>query len=315
MKHVFLIDPLSKLNIKKDSSLYMASTLKKMGHSVYLTFADQIYYRSKITDLTVFDFDYEFLDDYYLKKIEVKQKTTLVFNEIILQMRLDPPFDMHYLQILWMLDLFESQGMQVKNSPRGILRFSEKMTIERFHAPSIPSYFGSNAQSFKESVLDWKEQGYEDIILKPVNLFSGIGVEKLSIDTVNIESYFSQKVSTLQGALVAQPFLKAVYQGEKRALLYRGKHIGSILKKAVSGSFLANIAQGASFEKTDIAENLMIPLKEISLAMMHEGVDFIAVDILDDKISEINITCPGLVNEVSKAQERNLTPDLFSAII
>jgi glutathione synthase len=38
MKHILFIDPIEKLNIKKDSSLMLALALRKEGHEVYLLF-------------------------------------------------------------------------------------------------------------------------------------------------------------------------------------------------------------------------------------------------------------------------------------
>ena len=44
MRHLFLIDPLEKLNIKKDSSLLMAHTLAARGEEVYILLAADCYF-------------------------------------------------------------------------------------------------------------------------------------------------------------------------------------------------------------------------------------------------------------------------------
>ena len=46
-KHLFFIDPLSKLNPKKDTSLMLASTMKEQGIEVYLLFEDDFYLNNK----------------------------------------------------------------------------------------------------------------------------------------------------------------------------------------------------------------------------------------------------------------------------
>ena len=43
---------------------------------------------------------------------------------------------------------------------------------------------------------------------------------------------------------------------------------------------------------------------------MEEGIYFVAFDIIGDNISEVNITCPGLMVEVSEACKKNLAEEM-----
>ena len=56
-------------------------------------------------------------------------------------------------------------------------------------------------------------------------------------------------VDEFKGAVVVQPFQERIHEGEVRSIFFNGNHIGSIKKTPIKGSYLANIAQGASFEK------------------------------------------------------------------
>ena len=66
------------------------------------------------------------------------------------------------------------------------------------------------------------------------------------------------------------------------------------------------IAQGAKFEEAKISESVLKHCELIAKDLLKIGIDFIAFDILDEMVTEVNITCPGLVNEVSTAMEMNL---------
>src|SRR5690606_36426027 len=146
----------------------------------------------------------------------------------------------------------------------------------------------------------------EELILKPLDLYSGIGVEKISLKDSNLLEKFRAMVKEFEGAIVAQPFLKAVYEGEHRAIYYDAKELGVIIKKPNKGEFLSNIAQGAQFEKSELSDELKNLCQKISEDLLKDGVNFIAFDILGNTITEINITCPGLLVEVSYAYNKNL---------
>jgi len=82
--------------------------------------------------------------------------------------------------------------------------------------------------------------------------------------------------------------------------------MGTILKVPPKGEFLANIAQGASYAKYELNSSLKKICEEMTASLKKEGIYFVAFDIIGDCISEVNITCPGLMVEVSEACGENL---------
>ncbi len=305
MRQLLLIDPLSKLNIKKDSTLMLALAMQKRGIETYLFFENDF----AITNLgqqklRVHSFKGTLKEDQiYLASFETTDEKVIELNTSdVIHMRLDPPFDSRYLRILWMLDHLVSMGIKVMNDPRGIMQFNEKLYAYRSHG-ATPSYVGQNlklAEQFVQS-LNPKPSA---LILKPMDLYSGIGVEKLPLD--NWTKRFDEKVTELQGPVIVQPFVEAVTKGEIRSLFFKGKEIGTILKTPKEGEFLSNIAQGATFTKSPLSELAIRRCEPIVKELMNFGVDWVAFDILADSISEVNITCPGLLVEVSYAYKENL---------
>lgn len=309
MRHIFFIDPLDKLNHKKDSSLMMGLTFQSLGIECYFLFEKDFFFNSHgKNQLTVYAFDGGFKEDgYYLDSFNLLEaKTIELAASDIIHMRIDPPYDMRYQRYLWMLEYLEfNSKVKVVNSPVGIMKHNEKIKALK-RANSIKSFVGSSLWGFEEFTKSIKSEGYTDIILKPMDLYSGIGVEKFSLDDSELINHFSKKALEYGGAIIAQPFIKEVYSGEHRSIFLNGKEIGTIIKKPVEGDYLTNIAQGASYEQAKLAPEVNSECEEIAKELMEDGVDFIAYDILDGKITEINVTCPGLLVEVSFACKQNL---------
>ena len=312
-KHLFFIDPLSKLNPKKDTSLMLASTMKEQGMEVYLLFEDDFYLNNKKKiEFKVHDFDFDFYEDHcYLKSFN---QTTFKVVELVkgdvIHMRIDPPFDTRYLRYLWMLRYYQEQGIKVLNSPDGILKFNEKLHAYA-QKSSLPTYVGSSAREFEIFVMEAIKRGDTHLILKPLDLYQGIGVEKQSLQEESLITIFENKVKNCNGPVVAQPYCSDVEKGEIRAIFYKSKEIGSILKVPQSGEFLANIAQGASFSSIELTSALQKECTEICRELEKDGVDLVAFDILGGHVSEINITCPGLLVEVSFAHKKNLAREII----
>lgn len=316
MKHIFFVDPIEKLHPKKDSTLMLASTMKKAGAEVYLLFEKDFYLSNKLNaEFQVYDFCFEFYEDgCYLKSFQLGagSRQLLTVKDII-HMRIDPPFDTRYLRYLWMLRYYQEQGICVMNSPDGILKYNEK--LHAYAQPSsLASYVGSSVDEFIKFAELMKKENHQELILKPLDLFQGMGVEKISIERLDLREKFEEKVLANNGAVVAQPFCNEVTNGEIRALYFKGIELGSILKIPKKGEFLANIAQGANFHAISLTTSIKEECNRICAELLLDGVDWVAFDIMGEHISEVNITCPGLLVEVSFAHKKNLAMELFKMI-
>jgi glutathione synthase len=316
MKHILFIDPLEKLNPKKDSTLMLATTMKNSGIEVYLLFEEDFYLSNKISpEFQLYDFTSEFYDDgCYIKSFKLgPKKQYKIMNSDIIHMRIDPPFDTRYLRYLWMLRFYQEQGIRVINSPDGILKFNEKLHAYT-QKSSLASYVGSSADEFMKFAELMKSENHDELILKPLDLFQGMGVEKILISQSGLRSRFQAKVLENNGPIVAQPFCKEVTSGEIRSLYFKGIELGSILKVPKKGEFLANIAQGADFHAIELTTSVKNECNRICAELLDEGIDWVAFDIMGEHVSEVNITCPGLLVEVSFAHKKNLARQIIELI-
>lgn len=305
MRQLLLIDPIEKLNIRKDSSMMLALALQRKGIETYVFFESDFAIQNQgPQSLTVHSFEGKLQEDgFYLEDFRTTGLKTIVLNEQdIVHMRLDPPFDSRYLRILWMLDHWVELGIKVMNAPRGIMNFNEKLYAYRTMG-STPSYVGQNVK-LAQDFVDKLGPRPSELILKPMDLYSGIGVEKLSLN--KWKARFEEKVRELKGPVIVQPYIESVTRGEVRSVFFKQEEIGTILKIPKEGEFLSNIAQGASFRPESLSELARSRCDVIVKELAVFGVDWVAFDILGDAVSEVNITCPGLLVEVSHAHQRNL---------
>ncbi|MBI2522674.1 MAG: hypothetical protein HYV97_19795 [Bdellovibrio sp.] len=311
-KHLFFLDPLTKLNLKKDSSLFMACTVQKGGNQAFALFEEDFFYTNTGTIAwQVYPLHIELeSDSYFIKSVATLPPVTLPLEEINwFHMRLDPPFDGRYLRYLWILRALKERGLNILNDPDGILLFNEKLTAYSM-SPSHPAFVGASFEAF-ERYFDG------EIIVKPLDLYQGIGVEKISLSHLSREEkrqLFEQKKKQMGGVVVAQPYLQEVSLGEIRAIFFDGIHLGSIIKTPKKGEFLANIAQGASYKATTLTSELQTECHKLCSRMRAHGIRFVAFDLLAGKISEANVTCPGLLTEVSQANHKNLAEEIFKKL-
>ena len=79
-------------------------------------------------------------------------------------------------------------------------------------------------------------------------------------------------------------------------------------------NFLANIAQGASYSEYKLSSPTKEICEKLTKSLIKEGIYFVAFDIIGDFISEVNITCPGLMVEVSEACKKNLAEEMIKEL-
>ena len=301
MRHIILIDPIENLTPSKDSTLMLANALKALGHEVYLLFKEDFYISTTPFELTVN------VPEFVIVNRAIESVKTSPINLVLskgdtVHMRLEPPFDTNYLRSLWMLKYLQSKEVKVINDPSGIMNFQEKLYPfeKKDPIPSCVVATFKQCQSFFESL-----ENQSSFIIKPLDLFQGYGVTKVEKDVFDEQSFLNLKKS-FNGLAIVQPFLSQIYDGEIRAIYFNGVEIGSILKRPPGKSILANIAQGASYQKVDLEGSIRKKCEEMSRDLVEAKVPWVAFDILDGKISEANTTCPGLLYEVSKAYDEDL---------
>ena len=161
--------------------------------------------------------------------------------------RKDPPFDMEYLYSTHLLDMAQRQGARVFNRPSAVRNHNEKLAILEFApfcAPTLVSREPSRLRAFHA------EHG--DVIFKPLDGMGGAGIFRVREDGMNLGA--TVEMLTRDGAvtIMAQRYIPAISEGDKRILLIGGKPVPHALARIPqAGEVRGNLAAGAASALAD----------------------------------------------------------------
>lgn len=196
--------------------------------------------------------------------------------------RKDPPFDNAYLSLCWLLAL-EENNVPMLNKPSTLLRYHEKLlpfeAVEKgYLRPEelIPSYLPTGRR-----------------LPIPANFPKGESVTKPFLGHGGKDVTLLPSAQSPEPYHFLQPLQKEIHRtGDRRIFILDGEVIGSFVRMPPEGQIKSNIAAGGTGvmkdmnkKETEIADRLSTFLKEI-------GVVFAGVDMINEKISEVNITSP-----------------------
>ena len=171
---------------------------------------------------------------------------------------------------------------------------SDKATLE-FPAECKKALVASHPQRLLDFI---QKECNGDAILKPLHLFGGKGIIRVELAKVGLKEAHQILLSaTDQGTQpkLAQAFDKGIFDGEVRAFLVNGCPLSWCLKVPQNGSFLANTAAGAVLKSYSPSSELVAKVTRVAENLKKRGVIFIGLDIINEEISEINITSPRLL--------------------
>ena len=126
-KIAFIVDPLSKLKLEKDSTIAMMAAAAARGHRIYACEQGQI---SLSEGRVVGDFVELTLtgeEPRWYRAGPVTECPLADFGAVL--MRKDPPFDMEYVYSTYLLERGAQQGARVFNDPRAVRDHNEKFSI------------------------------------------------------------------------------------------------------------------------------------------------------------------------------------------
>jgi glutathione synthase len=221
--------------------------------------------------------------------------------------RKDPPFDSTYLHLTQLLDLVTERCF-VFNAPRGLQAANEKLFALQFSEFTPRTLVSSHPQTLLDFVTLIGGRG----VLKPLDGAGGFGVVQLSQDDKNKRALVD--LLTLEGRRTAlvQEFLPAVVAGDKRVLLLDGSVLGAIRRVPLADDIRANIHVGGTVEPTDLSDKERTMVAKIGPRLVELGLFFVGLDLIGERLIEINVTSPTGLQQVSRHLGRPLEQDVVA---
>ena len=212
-------------------------------------------------------------------------------------MRKDPPVDEAYLYATHLLDLAERRGVRVINRPASLRAWNEKLGALRFSHHMAPTLVSSRVDALQAFT---REQG--EVVLKPLGGRAGQGVVFAAAATPGLRALLELVTQMEALPVMVQAFLPGVKAGDKRILLVDGEPLGAVNRVPTGGEFRSNLAVGGAPEAAGLSEAETAICAELAPVLRAEGLFFVGIDVIDGRLSEINVTSPtGVREEIGRA--------------
>ncbi len=295
MNILFVADPLDQFKIYKDTTFSMMREAQARGHRIAACLAQDLQWRSgglasaRAQQITLTGD----ADTWY--RAEPPETTALKDFDLVL-MRKDPPFDAEYIYATHLLEQGEREGARVVNRPRALRDHPEKLAIMEFPQFVTPTLVTRRADAVRAFHAE-----HDDIILKPLDGMGGTGIFRVKADALNLGSIIETLNKNGAETIMVQRFVPEVTAGDKRILIIAGEPVPFVLARIPQGTEVrGNLAAGGK----GVAQPLDARDREIALAigkvLAPRGLLLIGLDVIGDKVTEINVTSPTCFQEITE---------------
>ncbi|HMR82559.1 MAG TPA: hypothetical protein PKE30_05485 [Niabella sp.] len=238
----------------------------------------------------------------------------------VLMLRNDPSIDLEerpwaqYAGIVFG-QLAKKNGVLVLNNPDILGRAANKMYFQYFPESVRPeTIITRNIAEIKAFYTAHKK----NIILKPLQGSGGKNVFLVNERNQN----FNQIVDAIgrDGYIVAQEYLPKASKGDIRLFLLNGKpieidgKIAAIHRSQASGDIRSNLHQGGSVSVPKITRTVSDIVDAVSYKLIKDGMFLVGLDIVGDKLMEVNVFSPGGMGHACRLNDVNYFEEVIKAI-
>jgi glutathione synthase len=287
------MDPLSTVNIDADTTFALAEVAQARGHKLWIYEPRHLSFDTGRVTARARPVTFQRIADQ--PGITGEETLLDLADDIdVVLMRQDPPFDMAYITACHILELLKGQTL-VLNDPEFVRSGPEKLFPLLF-PEIIPDTLISRDL---KSILDFRAR-HKDIIIKPLYGNGGAGVFRMKEDDSNFSSLMEMFLERTREPLIAQAFLKAVSNGDKRIILVDGKAVGAINRRPKEGETRSNLHVGGTAEPVELTEIDLNICNAIGPELKRRGQIFVGIDVIGDKLTEVNVTSPTGIQELKR---------------
>ncbi len=316
MKIAFIVDPLAGLKAYKDSSVFMMREAARRGHEVFAFEARQLEsatnkmaenpISARVSKLLI-DVNDGNNDSWY----RVESEAMMALNQFdAVLMRKDPPFDQEYLYATLLLSLAEKQGARIINRPASLRDYNEKLAILKFSQFISPTLVSSDILRIHAFIDE-----YQDAILKKLDGMGGTSIFRVRADDPNRNAIV--EVQTIDGtsSVMAQRYIPAIAQGDKRVLMIDGKPLSHALARIPkAGETRGNLAAGGKGVAQPLTKRDIEIAEALGPTLKADGLTIVGLDIIGDYLTEVNVTSPTCMVEIFEQVGVNAAAAVLDAL-
>jgi glutathione synthase len=228
----------------------------------------------------------------------------------VIMMRKDPPFDQEYIYATYLLERAESMGVYVVNKPQSLRDANEKLFTAWFPQCCAETLVSREPARIRSFLL---EQG--EIILKPLDGMGGTSIFHLRQNDPNLSVILETMTQYNSRYVMAQKYLPEIKDGDKRILLVNGEAVPYALARIpAQGETRGNLAAGGRAEGRKLTEQDWWIANQVGPTLREKGLIFVGLDVIGDKLTEINVTSPTCAQELDQQFGLNIAGLLMNHI-
>lgn len=202
--------------------------------------------------------------------------------------RPDPPVDLDYINATYIFDFVDRDKTVILNDPRAIRNFNEKMHTVKF-LDLMPENI---VTSSKADIIEFLNE-HEEIVLKPLNACFGSGVMTLKKGDKNTAVIINTMTKNQTQLIMVQKYIQKARFGDKRVMFLGDEVLDVCVQKLPSNDdFKFNEHCDSNIVKAELTQSEREKFTPVAKELNNLGLPLVGLDVIDEKIIEINVTSP-----------------------
>lgn len=299
-------DPLETLKPMFDTSLMLSYEAQRRGLSLFAYTPSELTYDSK----SIYSYGRFFEVDQkgHITKLSDIQRFNLDEADYVL-VRQNPPYDMGYLTALDILNNLP-ETTRVLNNPTTLRLWSEKSIPLAFKELSPRTCITSNPEVIYNFMNEEKT-----VVLKPLYGFGGEDVFILTKNDPNCDAIIDIMRNRYPFGMIVQAFIENGATDDRRLLMV-GNQLKAVFRRMPkAGTIRSNMAVGGAPVPCEISENDHNIAKQLGPFFIKNDIMLSGIDVIGDKLIEVNITSPTGLRVAEKLYGCNIAKDFWDATI
>ena len=208
------------------------------------------------------------------------------------------------------------QGVLVLNDPDGLSQATNKLYFQSLpQALRVPTLISKDVDAIKKFAREQNDK----IVLKPLRGSGGQSVFVLGAEKASNLNQMIEAVSR-DGYVITQAYVPAARAGDIRfflingvPLLHKGRY-AAFRRTSASDDARSNIHAGGSPSKAEIGDVELEIAELVRPKLVKDGMFLVGLDIVGDKILEINVFSPGGLRNASRFEGVRFSVAILDAI-
>ena len=306
LKIAIQMDPIERINVAGDSSFALLLEAQARGYEIAYYTPDHMSQLGAEVFAWVQPLRVKDVAGDHASLGEVARRNLRDFDVVLL--RQDPPFDLAYVTSTHMLELLGPETLVI-NDPAAVRDAPEKILVMQFPELMPPTLISRD----KREIEAFRAR-FSATVMKPLYGSGGAAVFKVDAKDMNFGSLFDMFSVTFREAWVIQEYMPQVMQGDKRIILVEGEPLGAVNRVPQQDDIRSNMVRGGRAELSPLTKREREICERIGPELKKRGLLFVGIDVIADRLTEINVTSPTGLRAIKRLGGPDLAGPIWDAI-